>query len=139
MTNIKIVVKILKITAVALFLVSVPWALWYNLNYDRYGRLDRPAPPVFIQIVTVDAGSFNNTLKSRAAEYANRNYGVRIFVLPMTAEQISTQDFDIRIIREGSTVHAFISPTQTREAIQHCKDFLHKIAQESETLKINIR
>ena len=70
--------KVIKTFVAVLFLLSVPWALWYNLTYDRYGSIDRPSPPVFIQIVTVDAGVFNNTLKTKAAEYATRNHGVRI-------------------------------------------------------------
>jgi len=112
--------------------------MWYNLNYDRYGVIDRPAPPVFIQVVTVDAGIFNNTLKSKAAEYANRNHGVRIFVLPMTQEQVGLQDFDIRVIRDGNMIYAFISQAQTRESIEHCRKFLDKIAQEQEHFKIHI-
>ena len=131
--------KIIKTIAITLFLLAVPWAIHYNLNYDRYGTIDRPSPPVFIQIVTVDAGSFNNTLKAKAAEYANRNHGVRIFVLPMTQEQIGTQEFDVRIIRDGGEVYAFIAPAQTKEALEHCEKFLSKIAQESERLKINIK
>jgi len=119
--------KIVKATAVVLFLATVPWAMWYNLNYDRYGTIDRPAPPVFIQVVTVDAGVFNNTLKSKAAEYANRNHGVRIFVLPMSAEQVTLYDFDIRIIRDGGVLYSFISPTQTKEAIKHCEKFLEGV------------
>ena len=133
------VMKIVKPIALLLFLAAVPWAMWYNLTYDRYGVANRPAPPVFIQIVTVDAGVFNNTLKSKAAEYARRNYGVRIFVLPMTVEQIGVQEFDIRIIRDSGTIHAFVSLAQTKEAIEHCHKFLEGIAQESETFKINIR
>ena len=116
--------KAIKIVAVVLFLAAVPWAMHYNLNYDRYGTIDRPAPPVFIQVVTVDAGVFNNTLKAKAAEYSNRNNGVRIFVLPMTAEQVGLQEFDIRIIRDGGVLYTFISPTQTKEALEHCKKFL---------------
>jgi len=119
--------RILKIAVAVVFLSAVPWAMWYNINYDRYGTIDRPAPPVFIQVVTVEAGIFNNTLKAKAAEYANRNHGVRIFVLPMTAEQIGLQDFDIRIIRDDDTFYAFISPTQTKEAIIHCEKFLEDI------------
>jgi len=117
-------IKVVKIVALIVLLAAVPWAMWYNLNYDRYGVIDRPAPPVFIQVVTVDAGVFNNTLKAQAATYSNRNHGVRIFVLPMTAEQVGLQDFDIRIIRDNNVLYAFISPTQTKEAIEHCKKFL---------------
>jgi len=131
--------KIAKAIAAVIFLAAVPWAMHYNLNYDRYGVIDRPTPPVFIQIVTVDAGVFNNTLKTKAAEYANRNHGVRIFVLPMTAEQVGSQQFDIRIIRDGSNIHAFISQTQTAHAIEHCDKFMHKIAQEADTFQIHIK
>jgi len=131
--------KTVKIFGIIFFLVSVPWAIHYNLNYDRYETITRPAPPVFIQIVTVDAGAFNNTLKTSAAKYSDRNYGVRIFVLPMTQEQIGTQEFDIRIIKDGDTLHAFISPIQTKEALKHCKEFLDKIAQETTNLKIHIK
>jgi hypothetical protein len=116
--------KILKAVALVVLLAAVPWAMYYNLNFDRYGVIDRPAPPVFIQIVTLDAGVFNNTLKARAADYASRNHGVRIFVLPMSAEQVSLYDFNIRIIRDGGVNYAFISPTQTKEALEHCKKFL---------------
>ena len=116
--------KVIKIIVAVLFLVAVPWAMWYNINYDRYGTIDRPAPPVFIQVVTVDVGVFNNTLKSKAAEYANRNHGVRIFVLPLNQEQVGLQDFDIRIIRDDGVVYAFISHTQTKEALAHCRKFL---------------
>lgn len=130
--------RILKIAAAVCFLAAVPWAIHYNLHYDRYGVIDRPAPPVFIQIVTVDAGMLNNTLKSKGAEYSNRNQGVRIFVLPMTQEQISAQEFDIRIIKDGDTFHAFISPAQTKEAIKHCREFLNRISQETANLKIHI-
>jgi len=119
--------KLVKIFGIGLLLLAVPWAMWYNLNYDRYGTIDRPSPPVFIQVVTVDAGVFNNTLKAKAAEYANRNHGVRIFVLPMTQEQIGLQNFDIRIIKDGETLYAFISPAQTKEALNHCNKFLEGI------------
>jgi hypothetical protein len=130
--------RILKIVTVVFFLASVPWAINYNLGYDRYGTIDRPAPPVQIQIVTVNAGSFNNTLKTRAAGYANKNSGVRIFVLAMTAEQVGAQEFDIRIIKDGGTFHAFVSTAQTNQAIGHCEKFLENLAQENETLKIHI-
>lgn len=132
-------VKLVKIFSMIIFLAAVPWAMHYNLNYDRYGTIDRPTPPVFIQIVTVNAGVFNNTLKAKAAEYASRNHGVRIFVLPLTAEQVGAQEFDVRIIRDGLSVHAFISQAQTPHAVEHCQNFLHKIAQENETFQINIR
>jgi len=130
--------RIAKITGVALFLALVPWAIYYNLSFDRYGTIDRPTPPTFIQIVTVDVGGFNNTLKTNAAKYSSQFDDVRIFVLPMTNEQVGTQEFDIRIIRDGDVLHAFISPTQTKVATQHCKDFLDKIAQEHTNLKIHI-
>lgn len=129
--------KVLKIIAAMLFFAAVPWAIHYNLNYDRYGAIDRPAPPVFIQIVTVDAGSFNNTLKANAAAYSARN-SIRIFVLPMTYEQIGTQEFDIRIIKDSNVLHAFVSQAQTKEALEHCKEFLNKITQENANLKIHI-
>jgi len=129
-------VRIIKIIAAALFLAAVPWAMWYNLNYDRYGTIDRPAPPVFIQVVTVDAGVFNNTLKSKAAEYANRNHGVRLFVLPMNAEQITLYDFDIRIIRDGGELYAFISPTQTKEAAGHCQRFLEYLLNSGTSINV---
>jgi len=133
-------VKTFKLTTVLLFLfVAVPWALWYNLTYDRYGSIDRPAPPVFIQIVTVDAGSINNTLKAKAAEYIRKHDMVRIFVLPMSQEQIGTQEFDIRIIRDGNILHAFISLAQVKEAVEHCRGFLAKVAQEIEGFVINIK
>lgn len=140
--KIYIVVKIIKarmfriIVIVAIF-AAVPWAMHYNLNYDLYGTIDRPAPPIFIQIVTVDVGVFNNTLKANAAKYSVQFSGVKIFVLPLIAEQITMQEFDIRIIKNDGTLHAFVSSTQTREAIKHCKDFLDEIAQENENLKIH--
>ena len=130
--------KFVKTIALIALVACLPWAIYYNLNYDRYGVINRPAPPVFIQIVTVDAGVVNNTLKLRAAEYARRNFGVRVFVLPMTQDQIGTQEFDIRIIRDGDTLHAFISPLQTKESIEHCHDFLNGIVQETVNVKISI-
>lgn len=142
LSKIYIVVKIVnarifEIIALVAIIAAVPWALQYNLNYDRYGVIDRPAPPIFIQIVTVDAGVFNNTLKANAANYSAQFDGVRIFVLPLTAEQIGTQEFDIRIIKDAGVLHAFVSPSQTKEAIKCCKEFLDKIAQENENLKIH--
>jgi len=131
--------KTAKIVAVLLFLASVPWAISYNLSYDKYGSIDRPDPPVFIQIVTVNAGSLNNTLKTKAAEYAKTNGGVRIFVLALTPEQVGAQEFDIRIIKDDNLFHAFVSSVQTKEAKQHCKNFLEKLAQENNTLKIHIK
>ena len=130
--------KVILALAVVAFLAAVPWAISYNLSYDRYGAIDRPAPPVFIRVATVGAGSLNNTLKAKAAEYSNRNGGVRIFVLALTQEQIGAQEFDIRIVRDGDEVHAFVSPVQVKEAIQHCEKFLEKIAQENENVKIHI-
>ena len=130
--------KVLKIITLVIFLASVPWAMWYNLNFDRYGIIDRPAPPVFIQVVTVDVGVFNNTLKTHAAAYSNRNHGVRNFVLPLNAEQIGLQEFDIRIIKDDGVFYAFISPTQTKEAGEHCRKFLEKLEQDNPNFKIHI-
>jgi hypothetical protein len=131
--------KTLKIVACVVFACLVPWALYYNLNYDRFGVIDRSAPPVFIQVVTVDAGVVNNSLKSSAASYAQRNSATRIFVLPMTVEQIGTQEFAIRIIRDGNTLHCFVSPAQTKEALEHCQKFLQLITQELEGFQIQIK
>ena len=130
--------KLIKIAAIVLFLASVPWAIDYNLRYDRFGALDRPNPPVLIQIVTVDAGLLNNTLKQKGAEYVRRNMGVRIFVLPMTLEQIGTQEFDVRIIKDNGNFHCFISPAQTKYALEICQEFLGEIVQENENFKIHI-
>ena len=124
--------RIILVITVTVFLAAVPFAMWYNLNYDKYGSIDNPARPVFIQVCTVDTQAYNNTLRQKAAEYSNTNKTVRIFVLSLSPEQISGHEYDIKIINDDNTLHAFISPAQTEEAIRHCEKFLNNIQTQTE-------
>ena len=124
--------RIFKTVIAVVFLALVPPAMWYNLNYNKYGAIDRDIEPVFIQVCTVNAQQYNNTLRQKSAEYANSNRSVKVFVLPLSQEQIAAYEYDIKIINDSETLHAFISPSQSSTAIRHCKNFLNKVKTETE-------
>jgi len=110
--------KVLKALIILAFLASIPWAINYNLNFDKYGSLDNPAEPVFIQVCTLNTPNF----RQQAAEYSQKNPNVKIFTIALSAELIDTIQCDIKIIRDGETLRAFIYSSQP-----HCKKFLDYI------------
>ena len=124
--------NIIKVTVVVVFVALVPFAMWYNLSYDKYGTIESPTQPVFIQVCTVNTHLYNNTLRFKAVEYANENRAVKIFVLPLSIEQIVGHEYDIKIIYEDETLYAFISSNQDNTAIRHCEKFLNKVRTETE-------
>lgn len=113
--------------AVILFAISIPFAMHYNLNYDKYGTVYRDTDSVFIRLITVNAAQYNTSIRLQAAKY-HRN--VKIFVLPLVAEL--EYDWDIKIIPDDDTLHAFISKSQSSTAIRHCENFLVKLQAETE-------
>ena len=116
--------KIAFVTMSVLFFASVPFAMWYTLNFDKYGTIDSGVQPVFIQIIAIDTPRHNNDLRIFAAKYSTKHHGVKIFVLPLSTEQSNPLHSDIKIVRDGDVVHAFVSSAQPQSALQHCYDFL---------------
>ena len=112
-----------KVILVTVLFAITPFAISYNLSFDKYGTIGNPAEPIFIQVCTVDAN-----LRPCALEYMKSNRNVQIFILPLSAEQIGAVQCDIKIIRDGETLHAAISTVPPKR--EHCKRFLG-MAQES--------
>lgn len=127
-----IVKKIGVILVVVLFFLSVPFAMVYNINYDRYGGINATAPTIFIQISMIDTPTHNNTFRIRASEYMAKHKNVKIFIIVLSAEQSNPMRHDIKIVRDDTTLHAFISNNQTNSAIQHSNDFLDFVAEQNQ-------
>jgi len=113
----------LKIALVVVLVCATPPAMWYCMNYDRYGSIGTARDPVFIQICTVGTPNFNNILRIAGVEYGRKNKGVKIIVVPLSEEQANGMDFDIKIVGN----FAFISAHQSPTAISHCKKFLNNL------------
>ena len=117
--------RVVLVTLTVLFFASVPFAMWYNTNYDRYGMIVEPPIPVFISVCTVEVGgAFNNTLRQRAAEYTRANLNVKLFIMPLSREQANGQSYPIIIMRENDALHSFVSDALPGYETEHCHRFL---------------
>ena len=123
---------------IMLFFISVPFAMLHNLNYDRYGKIHSTPPTIFIQICMIDTPTHNHTFRIRASEYMAKHNNIKIFIIALSTELVTPMNHDIRIVRDDTTLHAFISGEQTTNAIRHSNDFLTFVATQSEiTIKIH--
>ena len=104
------------------FACVVIWAFWYNVNYPKHGELDGGSVPVLIRIATVDV---NQNFRPQAAQYMADNSNVTIFIISLSAELTDGGNFDIKITRDGDTLHAFVLSGIRKEALVVAKDFLN--------------
>lgn len=134
-------VKIRKIVLwvlAALFFISVPFAVYYNQQYDRFGAIGREPTPVFITVIAIESDRYVGTFKLTAAEYTTKNDEVKILILPLKRELIQNMNYSIAIINENGILHAFISKGLDTHETEHCNAYLEKLAQK-EGLLLSIK
>jgi len=138
-----------------LFLISVPFAMWYNINYDKYGEVFDTPQQITITIHAIDTSPYNNTFRRYSAEYSTKNQGVKIIIIPLTGEQSNPTHADIKIVREVTqtpehqnsqsnnsqsatpptpitTIHAFISQNIPSHVLNHANGFIEFLINQTE-------
>lgn len=130
--------RIFLIVLAVFFFASVPFAVYYNQQYDRFGAIGREQTPVFITIVSVDADRYVGTFKLAAAQYTKKNDTVKILVMPLKRELLPNMKYSIAVVNETGILHAFISKDLNAQEIEHCTAYLEKLG-ENESLMLSIK
>jgi len=104
-----------------LFAVAVVWAFVYNANFDKYGQIGESSELIFITVIVVDTP--HNKFRIRATEYSMDNANVTVFVMQIFDINM-IDNFDIKIVRDGDELHAFVNPDQSEETLTHCQNLL---------------
>ena len=121
--------RIILAVLISLFFISVPFAIYYNRQYDRFGTIGREKTPVFITIVAVDADRHVGTVRLTAAEYTSKNNAVKIFVMPLKRNLLPNVKYSIALVYENGILHAFVWEGLNETELQHINTYLARLNQ----------